>query len=159
MSKSLAARSLPLPRRGRVPEGRVRALQTPSCLSNNSLMKVTSPRLLARARALRKKQTAAETRLWGRLRNRSLQGHKFNRQKPIGCYIPDFVCFERKLIVEVDGATHGNQHELLYDSRREVFLKQQGYRVHRCNNEDVFKNIGGVLDSILLKLNSSSQMM
>ena len=54
------------------------------------------------------------------------------------------------LIVEGDGATHGDAHEIQHDERRTKFLETQGYRVMRCNNDDVFKNLSGVLDMILL---------
>ncbi len=93
-----------------------------------------------------------EAKLWIYLRDRRLQGHKFNRQKPIGHFIADFVCFESKLIIEVDGATHSNEVEIAYDQRRENYLRADGYDIFRCNNEDVFKNLDGVLSGILLRL-------
>ncbi len=108
------------------------------------------------ARALRQNETSAEAKLWGYLRDRRLQGHKFVRQKPIGKFIADFVCFECKLIVEVDGATHGGAHEVAYDLRREAYLRGEGFEIFRCNNEDVYKNLEGVLDGILLRLAARS---
>jgi very-short-patch-repair endonuclease len=107
---------------------------------------------LNRARSLRRNQTLAEKRLWGYLRNSRLQGYKFNRQVPVGKYIADFLCFEAMLIVEVDGATHGDVDEISYDEKRTAFLNAQGYRVMRCSNMDVFENLIGVLDTILLAL-------
>ena len=115
-------------------------------------MKFTPSKSLKFARALRKNETSAEARLWGYLRDRRLQGHKFLRQKPIGKFIADFVCFECKLIVEVDGATHGEPHEVAYDLRREAYLRGEGYEIFRCNNEDVYKNLEDVLDGILSRL-------
>jgi len=59
--------------------------------------------LIERARRLRRESTEAEKRLWNKLRARQLLGAKFRRQAPIGPYIVDFVCFERKLVIEIDG--------------------------------------------------------
>jgi very-short-patch-repair endonuclease len=115
-------------------------------------MTFTPSKTLKRARNLRYNQTEAERRLWGYLRNKSLQGFKFNRQVPIEPFIADFVCHERMLIIEVDGATHGDAHEIRYDEKRTTFLNAQGYRVLRCNNADVYENLEGVLDTILLAL-------
>ena len=107
---------------------------------------------MKRARKLRANQTEAEKTLWGYVRDKRLQGHKFNRQVPIGPYIVDFLCIEEKLVVEVDGVTHGDAHEVAYDEKRTAFLNERGYRVMRCFNADVFKNLSGVLDSILMVL-------
>jgi very-short-patch-repair endonuclease len=115
-------------------------------------MKFTPSKSLKFARALRQNETSAEARLWGYLRDRRLQGHKFVRQKPIGKFIADFVCFECKLIVEVDGATHGDAYEVAYDLRREAYLRGEGYEIYRCGNEDVYMNLEGVLDGILMQL-------
>ena len=102
-----------------------------------------------RARRLRKDMTPAERKLWGCLRKESLQGFRFHRQAPIGPFVADFLCRERRLVIEVDGATHGEPHEVASDERRSAFLKSQGYAVHRVNNEDVYRNISGTLDTIL----------
>ena len=118
-------------------------------------MKFTPIKSLTRARSLRKNQTEAEKKLWGYLRSSSLQGHKFTRQTPIGPYIVDFLCFAKKLVVEVDGATHGDPHEVEHDEKRTAFLEDCGYRVFRCFNDDVYKNITGVLDRILIQLDVS----
>ncbi len=115
----------------------------------------TLSKTLKRARNLRHTQTEAEKRLWGYVRDKRLQGHKFNRQVPVGPYIADFLCFEAKLIIEIDGATHSEAHEIVYDEQRTAFLNAQGYRVMRCKNMDIFENLTGVLDTILLTLESS----
>lgn len=60
---------------------------------------------------LRKNQTIAEKKLWSKLRSKQLEDLKFRRQQPIGMYIVDFVCFERKLIIELDGGQHGEKIE------------------------------------------------
>ena len=100
--------------------------------------------LTPRARALRKRMTDAETVLWKRLRNRQL-GHKFRRQEPIGRFIVDFVCYEKMLIIEADGAHHLNNK---YDQERDAWLKAHGYLVLRFWNSDLLKNTEGVLEKI-----------
>jgi very-short-patch-repair endonuclease len=115
-------------------------------------MAFQSPTSIERARKLRKNDTEAERRLWEAIRNRCLAGFKFVRQLPVGPYVTDFACRERKLIVEVDGATHGSDAELRRDERRSAFLHAEGFRVMRCWNDDMFTNLEGVLDGILLHL-------
>ena len=75
-----------------------------------------------RARVLRRSQTQAEASLWRALRGRGLDGLKFVRQEPIGPYFADFVCRDKRLVVEIDGATHSTDEELRRDSRRTEFL-------------------------------------
>ena len=104
------------------------------------------------ARLLRREQTDAETRLWGLLRNRGVNGYKFSRQGPIDPYFGDFVCRERKLVVEIDGATHSTEVELAHDRRRTDCLKTLGYEVVRFNNEEIYRNLDGVLETILTNL-------
>ena len=74
------------------------------------------------------------------------------RQAPIGPYFGDFVCREEKLAVEVDGATHSTALELRRDARRAGYLSTQGYRIVRIANDDVYRNLGGVLETILAAL-------
>ncbi|MDE2329699.1 MAG: endonuclease domain-containing protein [Bradyrhizobium sp.] len=97
------------------------------------------------ARRLRGDQTDAETVLWNRIRNRQIDGHKFVRQMPIANYICDFVCRERRLIIEVDGGQH---NESAADAVRDRRLSEAGYRVLRFWNNDVLGNINGVLEVI-----------
>ncbi len=103
------------------------------------------------ARALRKHPTEAEQRLWRELRYWQLGGSKFRRQQPVGRYIVDFLCFEKKLIVEVDGGQHADQ--LNYDAERDAWLRSQGFSILRFWNNEVLENINGVKETILLKLN------
>jgi very-short-patch-repair endonuclease len=105
-----------------------------------------------KARVLRKNQTAAEALLWRRLRGRNLGGFKFVRQEPVGPYFADFACREERLIVEVDGATHSTEAELKRDLGRAGFLKAQGYRIVRVTNDDVYRNLEGVLETIVAEL-------
>ena len=95
---------------------------------------------------LRSEQTPAEYKLWNRLRRKDLAGYKFKRQVIIGQYIVDFSCFEKKLIIEVDGGHHSEQEE--YDKVRTEFLEAEGYRVMRFWNNDVMNNMDSVLDDI-----------
>jgi very-short-patch-repair endonuclease len=104
------------------------------------------------ARTLRKTMTSAEVLLWSRLRRRLLNGYRFHRQYPIGPYIADFVCVEQRLVVEVDGGTHSTEAEINADRERTVFLESKGWRVFRCSNGDVYENLNGTLDGILLTL-------
>jgi very-short-patch-repair endonuclease len=104
------------------------------------------------ARRLRRAQTPAEARLWSKLRNRGLAGCKFVRQEPIGPYFADFVCRERMLVVEVDGATHSTEEELRRDVNRTRFLEEKGYRVLRVLNHEVLTELDAVLETIFLAL-------
>jgi very-short-patch-repair endonuclease len=102
-----------------------------------------------RARALRSKQSEAERLVWRRLRDRRLGGHKFTRQLPIGPYFADFACREVGLVVEIDGATRSTTDERRRDQAREDFLAARGWRVVRFDNDAVYRNIEGVLETIL----------
>ena len=101
-----------------------------------------------RARLLRQNSTNAELRLWYRLRSRSINGHKFVRQEPIGPYIVDFICREKRLIVEVDGVTHSEPAEIKRDKARTEILEACGFLVVRISNTDVYENLEGVLEMI-----------
>ncbi len=96
------------------------------------------------ARGLRSKQTKAEELLWYRLRDGRLDGIKFRRQQPLDDYIVDFICFEKKLAVEVDGGQH-NESAMENDKTRTAWLEGRGYRVLRFWNNDVLGNLEGVL--------------
>ena len=99
-------------------------------------------------RNLRRKQTEAEKMLWTRLRNREMTGKKFRRQQPIGLYVVDFVSFERKLIVEIDGGQHSDTEAREKDEQRTAWLNDKGYRVLRFWNNEVLTNTKGVLEQI-----------
>ena len=106
-----------------------------------------------RARRLRRTETEAEGKLWYRLNNRQLAGHKFVRQEPIGPYIADLACRECKLTVELDGSQHA---ESARDQVRDVYFASLGYRVLRFWNAEVFTNMDGVLATILAALDAAS---
>jgi len=98
------------------------------------------------ARQLRKTMTGAERRLWYELRAYRFDGRKFRRQASIGDDIVDFVCFEVKLIVELDGGQHASQVEK--DDARTAWLVSQGFRVMRFWNFQIFDELDSVLEAI-----------
>jgi very-short-patch-repair endonuclease len=100
---------------------------------------------LARAKQLREKMTDAERRLWYRLRAHRFGNAKFKRQAPLGPYIVDFVCFERNLVVEVDGGQHAENSA---DRARDAWLKDQGFEVLHFWNNDVLRKTDAVLEII-----------
>lgn len=107
------------------------------------------PSRTSRSRDLRINSTKAELLIWRHLRNRQLDGFKFVRQEPIGRYYVDFLCRERRLIVEIDGGQHADSEA---DRRRETDLTALGYRVIRFWNNDVLENIEGAMQILLTEL-------
>jgi very-short-patch-repair endonuclease len=99
-------------------------------------------------RRLREQQTEVEATLWQLLRNRKLIGSKFRRQVPIGRYVADFYCHERKLIVELDGGIHSDPDQQLHDQNRDTFLLSLGLRVLRIPNEELLHTPEKVLDKV-----------
>jgi len=97
------------------------------------------------AKTLRKRATDTERFLWRYLRIKQIEGLKFRRQEPIGNYIANFVCFESKVVVEVDGGQHTASEK---DTERDAWLQSQGFKVLRFWNHDVLTNIEGVLEVI-----------
>ncbi len=104
---------------------------------------------LARARHLRKNLTPAERRLWLILRYDQCDGFRFRRQVPLGPYIVDFVCYEARLIIEVDGGQHNEAREMKYDAKRTQWLEQQGYRVHRFWNNEIMNELHVVKEMMI----------
>ena len=96
------------------------------------------------ARALRRKQTEAERALWTQLRKMRASGPRFRRQHPLGHYIVDFVCLEKKLILEIDGGHHNEDAVALHDADRTKWLENEGFRVLRFWNNEVISNLDGV---------------
>lgn len=83
--------------------------------------------------------------LWHGLRHHRLCGLKFRRQQPIDRYTVDFVCFDARLIIEVDGGQHGPET----DRQRTDYLEAQGFRVLRFWNGEILQNLDGVLETIV----------
>ena len=106
--------------------------------------------MISNARHLRKNLTDAELILWRHIRGRQLKGHKFRRQAPIGKYIVDFVCFENRLVIELDGGQHTRQRD--YDHQRDQWLFSQGFRVIRFWNHEVLQNIEAIKSVIMATL-------
>jgi very-short-patch-repair endonuclease len=103
--------------------------------------------LKERSRSLRKNMTIAEKKLWAHLRNKQLENVRFRRQVILGNYIIDFISFDPKIIIEVDGSQHADQ--VMYDKVRTEYLSSLGYKVMRYWNNEVLNNINLVLDDIL----------
>lgn len=110
----------------------------------------SNPKNKHKAIQLRKELTPAERKLWSKIRNDQL-GVTFRRQHAIDNYIPDFVCVQKKLIVELDGSQHVEQEE--YDNERTEYLELLGYKVVRFWNNDVMNDIEGVILAIIDALN------
>lgn len=95
------------------------------------------------ARKLRRNSNQAEAILWRRLRARQLDGIKFRRQQPIGNYIVDFVSYEKRIVIELDGGQHAIAR--CKDNDRDRWLADEGFIIMRFWNNDVFENLDGVL--------------
>ena len=107
----------------------------------------TTPKIQHRAAELRRNQTEAETKLWAYLRAHQANGVHFRRQHAIGNFVVDCCAPRKKLIIEVDGGQHLEQEE--YDAERTRFLELQGYKVLRFWNDEILKDIEGVMRVIL----------
>ena len=105
-------------------------------------------RLKVVRRALRGNATSAEGTLWRYLKRSQLRGRKFRRQHSIGPYLVDFYCPAEKLAVELDGEMHNDPGRREYDDEREAYLREQGIRIVRIENREVFDNAEVVLQAI-----------
>lgn len=110
---------------------------------------VKSERTLQRARRLRRDMSDEERILWMLLRDRRFAGFKFRRQAPLGDYVVDFVCFERKLVIELDGSQHAEPEQAAFDARRALALESAGFRVVRIWTSDLFREREGTMETIL----------
>lgn len=106
-----------------------------------------NPTFVKLSRKLRKSQTPWEKKLWSRLKNKSF-GVKFKRQVVIGSYIYDFSCFEKKIIIELDGSQHASFEVSEKDKDKTSFAARLGYKVLRFYNSDIENNLEGVLENI-----------
>ncbi len=102
-----------------------------------------NPELKQRARKLRQAGNLSEVLLWNQIKKKQLLGLDFDRQKIIGNYIVDFYCAELKVALEIDGESHINKAE--YDARRDAYPKSLGLTVIHVTDEDVKKNLAGVM--------------
>lgn len=113
-----------------------------------SISHLYTKQALKYAKELRKNMTNAEYTLWYFLRDRQMNGIKFRKQSPICNYIVDFVSFEKKLVIELDGGQHCENDNIKHDKIRDDFLKNSGYTVLRFFNNEITQNIEGVLQVI-----------
>ena len=95
-------------------------------------------------RELRQNTTDSEKYLWFLIRAKRLNGYKFRRQHLVYPYIVDFICLQKKLIIELDGGQHAEQHK--YDEKRTAFLESKGYKVLRFWNNEVIENTEAVVN-------------
>ncbi len=96
--------------------------------------------------------TDAEAALWSELRGRRFAGLKFRRQRPIGPYIVDFVCYKPKLVIELDGGQHNEKHLAENDAVRTDWLNARGFKVLRFWDDDALQRMESVLQMILLEV-------
>ena len=109
------------------------------------------PVTTSRARSLRSDMTDVERLLWRAIRSKQVNACRFRRQHPIGSYIADFACIERRLVVELDGGQH--QDRSAHDEQRTAYLQSQGWQTLRFWNNEVLNNLDGVLSTIVEHLN------
>ena len=110
----------------------------------------------SRAREMRRAPVNTERVFWNEVRDRKLGGHKFRRQYLIEPYIVDFVCVEKRLIVELDGVLHANRSN--YDEERDEFLEGEGCRVMRFRNEDFLDDVALAMTTIRRELDAPSPL-
>ena len=104
--------------------------------------------LLTNAKKLRKQSTPTEIKIWQSLRSRRFEDLKFRRQCPFGAYVVDFICIEKKIIIEIDGGQHNEPKQQEYDEKRSAYFNKLGYRVLRFWNNEVFCQFDVVMDLI-----------
>ena len=98
---------------------------------------------------MRHEPTDAELAMWRSLRHRRLAKYKFRRQVPFQNYILDFVCFEKRVVIEIDGSQHA---ESARDTMRDSILVAEGFGIERYWNNDVLQRPSAVLEDIFVKL-------
>jgi very-short-patch-repair endonuclease len=116
--------------------------------------RAASTRLVTNARRMRHEPTDAERKFWFAVRGRKFDGYKFKRQYAVGPYIADFVCLEKRLIVELDGGQHTQQAD--YDAERTAYLQARGFHVLRVWNDDFLRTPGAILEGIWRALKAPS---
>ena len=112
-----------------------------------------NPKLKDHARELRANSTDAEKALWQKIRGQQL-GARFRRQHIIEPFIVDFYCVEVKLAIELDGGQHGEAKDKRYDEQRARYLESMGIFILRFWNNDVLRNIDGVMSAIAVRIES-----
>jgi very-short-patch-repair endonuclease len=109
----------------------------------------TAKHLRQFAKNMRHEPTEAEAAMWRLLRDRRLSAYKFRRQVPIESYVLDFVCFDKRLVIEIDGSQHVESQR---DAARDAAIFAEGFSIARYWNNDVLQQPASVLEDILAKL-------
>lgn len=112
-----------------------------------------NPKLKEYARNLRNQSTKSEVLLWTQLKGKFMDKYDFHRQKPLDNYIADFFCYELKLVIEIDGATHEFEETQKKDLKKERRLNEIGLNVLRFPDSDIFEQLSAVIDTISLYVN------
>ena len=112
--------------------------------------------LTPQAKALRRRLTEHEAKVWLRLREWRSSGIKFRRQVPLGPYIVDFACFHPKIIVEIDGGQHTLDDHACRDAKRDAWLESQGFTVFRAWNHEVHNDISAVMNGLMTLIQNKS---
>lgn len=108
-------------------------------------------------RLLRKNMPPAEVILWSKIKGKQLKGYKFRRQYSVGRFVIDFYCPEIKLAIEVDGESHYTDDEIKqYDQDRQAFIESFGIRFVRFTNTEIYNNLDGVLQKLVMILSDPS---
>ncbi|SHF88630.1 5-methyltetrahydrofolate--homocysteine methyltransferase [Flavobacterium micromati] len=107
------------------------------------------------AKEMRNKPTEAEKMLWNVLSNKGIEGFKFRRQHIIGDYIVDFLCLEKRLIIELDGSIHSLPEQIEHDKERTIWLESKGFKVFRYTNKEVLNNLFETIQSIGKQLSTN----
>jgi very-short-patch-repair endonuclease len=121
---------------------------------NNMVQRSNRKHLKPYRKELRNASTSAEAELWNHLKGKQLEGRKFRRQHSIKKYIVDFYCSTEKLIIELDGESHGDYQKIYEDEDRDNDLRRMGYRILRFENRFIFEDIEWVMDEIRRNFNS-----
>jgi len=116
--------------------------------SDGKRLRGVSAELRQRAYQLRAEMTPSEKRLWECLRLRQLDDARFRRQHALETFILDFYCSEHRLILEVDGGIHRDPDVAAHDEERQHYLEQQGFRMLRFTNAEVWEGLPSVLQRI-----------
>jgi very-short-patch-repair endonuclease len=97
---------------------------------------------------LRNKMPAPEVVFWHRIQNKQINDLKFRRQYSIGNFVIDFYCVKSKLAIEIDGESHYSEESIENDKVRDLFLRSKGITVLRFTNDEIMRNIDGVLSAV-----------
>jgi very-short-patch-repair endonuclease len=116
--------------------------------NNERLPAQTRQTLRTRAREMRQQMSAAEVRLWSKIRGDRIGALRFRRQHVIGPFVADFYCAQLNLVIEVDGDSHFEPGQDVSDQERTRYLTSRGLHVLRFTNVDVLTNLDGVIRQI-----------